>query len=226
MKLQLLKIKMYLHVWQQVLVYFFILFFYLKPWNSSWTLPVFKLYLLMCVYFSFFQTKLDNAKQTGSGGGKDAKLTDVDLKVLEILGRDTPTIDGTGVPESRRNVPVGLLDSRLIVPATPSVPRKSPRVHTPCTRLSPQTSETCLSPRSLTLRTRTPTISVITPRTTRTETRKTPKSTKNTRTEKRSKFSISRDGLIIIILFLWYNNNTSSFIIGPINMNGWDLGQQ
>ena len=43
---------------------------------------------------------MDNAKRTGSGGGKDAKLTEVDHKVLDIIGKESPAVTSLNLPES------------------------------------------------------------------------------------------------------------------------------
>ncbi|KAI5729821.1 hypothetical protein M8J76_006959 [Diaphorina citri] len=50
--------------------------------------------------------KMDNTRKTGAAGGKDVRLNDVDKKVLEILGSDSPAIIGLSVSQSKRNFPV------------------------------------------------------------------------------------------------------------------------
>ncbi|PSN51676.1 hypothetical protein C0J52_09596 [Blattella germanica] len=45
-------------------------------------------------------TKVDNMKKTGTGGGLDSKLTEIDELVLQIIGKDSPVIDGLGVADS------------------------------------------------------------------------------------------------------------------------------
>ncbi|PSN40415.1 hypothetical protein C0J52_19259 [Blattella germanica] len=46
------------------------------------------------------KTKVDNMKKTGTGGGLDSKLTEIDVLVLQIIGKDSPVIDGLGVADS------------------------------------------------------------------------------------------------------------------------------
>lgn len=46
---------------------------------------------------------MDNAKKTGAGGGKDCKLNELDMEVLDVIGKESPTIIGLGVPESQEN---------------------------------------------------------------------------------------------------------------------------
>lgn len=52
------------------------------------------------------QKKIDNRKQTGSGGGVDCKLTAVDNAVLDIIGRETPAVVGLDCPETWQDEPV------------------------------------------------------------------------------------------------------------------------
>ncbi|XP_062534695.1 uncharacterized protein LOC134203873 [Armigeres subalbatus] len=44
--------------------------------------------------------KRDNARKTGTGGGYDAKTNDVDMLVYDILGKESPVLEGLSVPES------------------------------------------------------------------------------------------------------------------------------
>ncbi|XP_050310544.1 uncharacterized protein LOC126746362 [Anthonomus grandis grandis] len=44
--------------------------------------------------------KLDNAKKTGSDGGPNSKLDDTDKLVIEIIGKNSPVIEGIGVADS------------------------------------------------------------------------------------------------------------------------------
>ena len=41
-----------------------------------------------------FQAKRNNEKMAGSGGGKEAKYNEMDLLILDILGKDNPTAEG------------------------------------------------------------------------------------------------------------------------------------
>lgn len=47
-----------------------------------------------------FQKKIDAGKKTGAEGSPDLKLDDLDLLVLDILGNDSPIVQGLGVPDS------------------------------------------------------------------------------------------------------------------------------
>ncbi|XP_067014637.2 uncharacterized protein [Anabrus simplex] len=44
--------------------------------------------------------KLDNAKKTGSAGGKISKLTDIDNIVIDIIGKESPIVTSLGVNET------------------------------------------------------------------------------------------------------------------------------
>lgn len=46
------------------------------------------------------QKKIDNKKQTGSGGGPDCKFTDTDQLIIDIIGRESPTIIGLPITET------------------------------------------------------------------------------------------------------------------------------
>lgn len=52
----------------------------------------------------YLQAKVDNAKRTGSAGGPSKKLTAVDELVLEILGKDSPTVVGLHVVDTLEEV--------------------------------------------------------------------------------------------------------------------------
>nr|CAD7403018.1 unnamed protein product [Timema cristinae] len=45
--------------------------------------------------------KRDNAKKTGSGGGKDKVFDEVDQAIFEILKSNVVVLDGLGLPESQ-----------------------------------------------------------------------------------------------------------------------------
>lgn len=51
-----------------------------------------------------FQTRKDNITRTGTGGGADCKLTDVDEEVLTIIGKDSASICGLDVQESLEEI--------------------------------------------------------------------------------------------------------------------------
>lgn len=55
-----------------------------------------------CIYLivSNFQKKIDNRKKTGSSGGIDCKLNDIDHIVCDILGRDSPVLNGIETSET------------------------------------------------------------------------------------------------------------------------------
>lgn len=57
---------------------------------------------------------------TGKEGGRKAKYTEVDEKVFDIMGRETPGLIGMNVQQSRRNL--------VIEESGPSTPRRSPRL--------------------------------------------------------------------------------------------------
>lgn len=44
--------------------------------------------------------KVDNKRQTGSGGGSDKKMTEIDELVLLIVGKESPVIEGLNVKET------------------------------------------------------------------------------------------------------------------------------
>lgn len=56
-------------------------------------------YPLLSIGAFLFQAKKDNAKKTGAAGGKDKKFTPVDDIVLEIIGTESPIIEGIGVQD-------------------------------------------------------------------------------------------------------------------------------
>lgn len=43
---------------------------------------------------------MDNAKRTGTAGGKKCQLNDIDNLVLEIIGKHSPIVKGLGVADS------------------------------------------------------------------------------------------------------------------------------
>lgn len=46
------------------------------------------------------QKKIDNRRKTGAAGGVDCKLTDIDMLVLDIIGKESPVIQSLGVSET------------------------------------------------------------------------------------------------------------------------------
>lgn len=44
--------------------------------------------------------KIDNARKTGTGGGKDYKLNEIDNKVLDIIGKESPAVTSLNILES------------------------------------------------------------------------------------------------------------------------------
>ena len=46
-----------------------------------------------------FQAKRDNAKMTETGGGKEVKYNEMDLFILDTLGKDSPSVEGLEVDE-------------------------------------------------------------------------------------------------------------------------------
>ncbi|XP_068082046.1 uncharacterized protein [Anabrus simplex] len=71
--------------------------------------------------------KIDNACQTGSGGGSSKKLDDIDHLVLNIIGRESPVLQGFGVNDSLGEIvlpvvePSAASSSENIVPLGESV---------------------------------------------------------------------------------------------------------
>jgi hypothetical protein len=63
--------------------------------------------------------KRDHKGKTGKSGGKDVQFDEVDLIILDILGSDSPMIEGLAVPE-----PSG---SNLIQPISMAIPSESPQ---------------------------------------------------------------------------------------------------
>ncbi|KAJ3654354.1 hypothetical protein Zmor_013547 [Zophobas morio] len=47
--------------------------------------------------------KKDKIKKTGTGGGKESRLTEVDNKVLDILGKDSASVCGIGINDPIEN---------------------------------------------------------------------------------------------------------------------------
>lgn len=50
------------------------------------------------------KVKVDNAKKTGSGGGKEAKFNDVDNLILDIIGRDSEMLHGVNISPARSSL--------------------------------------------------------------------------------------------------------------------------
>ncbi|KAJ8873838.1 hypothetical protein PR048_024674 [Dryococelus australis] len=53
-----------------------------------------------CIDAGVASAKVDNSRTTGSEGRMSAKLNEVDVLVLKIVGKDSPVISGLGVPSS------------------------------------------------------------------------------------------------------------------------------
>jgi len=61
------------------------------------------------------QKKRDNRKQTGTGGGSKNVLTDVDLLIIDILGGESPVVEGLNIGESQRpSTPVNVPNSSAL----------------------------------------------------------------------------------------------------------------
>ncbi|XP_049306219.1 uncharacterized protein LOC125777788 [Bactrocera dorsalis] len=63
-------------------------------------------------------SKRDNARNTGSGGGKDKVMDEADLAILDILESDSAVVDGLNLPESygnSENLPSAENDSRISI---------------------------------------------------------------------------------------------------------------
>ncbi|XP_049302136.1 uncharacterized protein LOC125775520 [Bactrocera dorsalis] len=62
--------------------------------------------------------KRDNARNTGSGGGKEKVMDEADLAILDILESDSAVVDGLNLPESygnSENLPSAENDSRISI---------------------------------------------------------------------------------------------------------------
>lgn len=67
------------------------------------------LHIYLCnAFIIIFQSKRDAMQRTGNGGGREKQYTAINLKVLAILGEESPLVKGTDVSESTnqfKNVP-------------------------------------------------------------------------------------------------------------------------
>lgn len=52
------------------------------------------------IVYTSSQEKKDNRGRTGTAGGKDCKLTEVDNIILDIVGKESPVVEGLCVGES------------------------------------------------------------------------------------------------------------------------------
>lgn len=57
-----------------------------------------KIVFILCDNFILIEK--DNAKKTGTGGGKDKKLDEVDLAILKIIDEDSAAVKGLNMPQS------------------------------------------------------------------------------------------------------------------------------
>ena len=53
--------------------------------------------------FLNLRNKRDNARKTGSAGGKDSLMDEVALAILDILESDSAVVDGLNLPECYGN---------------------------------------------------------------------------------------------------------------------------
>ncbi|KAL1516191.1 hypothetical protein ABEB36_000110 [Hypothenemus hampei] len=51
--------------------------------------------------------KRDNTRKTGTGGGKDLKINEVDSSIFDIIDSESPVLDGIDIPESS-----GIMDAQ------------------------------------------------------------------------------------------------------------------
>lgn len=76
-----------------------------------------------------FQAKRDNAKTTGTGGGKEVKYNDMDLLFLDILGMDNPPVESMEVADcfqadervvdhQQAQAPTSVLTADILSPST------------------------------------------------------------------------------------------------------------
>jgi len=90
------------------------------------------LVMVVCVCNSIstlFQAKRDNANMTGTGGGKEVKYNEMDLLILDILGKDNPSVEGiefadsfqadeTIVDQQQAQSPTSVLSADILSPST------------------------------------------------------------------------------------------------------------
>lgn len=90
----------------------------------------------MHAYFGFFyfQSKRDSARRTGSQGGVEKKMDEVDLAILDVLEEDNELIDGLDLPEteaipsssvSEKAMPSNTIYEKTTGNATADTPPKS-----------------------------------------------------------------------------------------------------
>jgi len=58
-----------------------------EEWRN---IPVIDVYVKLSLV-TVFQANTDNAKMTGTGGGKEAKYNNMDILIQDILGKDNPS---------------------------------------------------------------------------------------------------------------------------------------
>ncbi|KAI5723864.1 hypothetical protein M8J76_011996 [Diaphorina citri] len=87
--------------------------------------------------------KIDRSRSTGTGGGKDAKLTEIDNKILDIIGRETPGVVGLPVEET----PSVFSVSRTPPPRTPRRSERTPTIPTCSTSTPPSSRPKTQTPR-------------------------------------------------------------------------------
>lgn len=64
-------------------------------------ITLYKYFCCECLCNTYLlQAKRDNARKTGTSGGKAAKLDDVDQAILDIIGTDSPVVNGLDLPET------------------------------------------------------------------------------------------------------------------------------
>ncbi|CAH1111473.1 unnamed protein product [Psylliodes chrysocephalus] len=51
-----------------------------------------------------FLTKIDQSNKTGAQGGPESKLDDTDKLVIEIIGKESPVVQGIDVPDSMETI--------------------------------------------------------------------------------------------------------------------------
>ena len=69
----------------------------------------------MLVTITIFQEKKDNSRKTGTGGGKKRQLHEADDMILEIVGRESPVIEGLAVRESDQTEMLTIAEPEIAV---------------------------------------------------------------------------------------------------------------
>jgi len=75
-----------------------------------------------------FQAHTNNAKMRGTNGNKDVKYNEMDLLILDVLGKDNPSVEGldgddccqaeeTAVDQLQAKLPTSVLPADILSPS-------------------------------------------------------------------------------------------------------------